>query len=307
MRHLRARVWSGCANHRDGLAPLVWHYHSRAGAPEVPAPPAPRLDEREGSMSALDTLREVRDLHTSAAHKMVLSALVLRTNAEGEAWPSYERLSRDAGLSLAKCKRVVKELEAAGHLSVRHGVRDGYTGWSDSNRYRVHLRCSAAPPVQSPVPTEAAAEPIVVPVSAAPTTNVSRERTGSRLPEDWQPSAATIERFRRRERVDALGSLERFRNHWLAASGRNATKRDWDRAFVNWVLDDIARGRVTKLPPAEWEPSAASETPPSATQAREVERVIASLHKTRSTAALFALDDARRERERQTLLEQCDA
>jgi Helix-turn-helix domain/DnaT DNA-binding domain len=261
-------------------------------------------------MSALDTLREVRDLHTSAAHKMVLTALVLRTNAEGEAWPSYERLSRDAGLSLAKTKRVVKELETAGHLSVRHGVRDGYTGWSDSNRYRVHVPAAfsevAAAPVQSLVATEAPAEPIVVPVSDVPTTNVSRERTGSRLPEDWQPSAATIERFRRRERVDALGSLERFRNHWLAASGRNATKRDWDRALVNWVLDDIARGRAVKLPPAEWEPSA-SETPPSATQAREVERVIASLHKTRSTAALFALDDARRERERQTLLEQCDA
>ena len=53
-----------------------------------------------------------------------------------------------------------------------------------------------------------------------------------------------MRRFRERERVDALASLERFRNYWLAKSGRSATKTNWERTFTNWVLEDIDRGRA---------------------------------------------------------------
>jgi hypothetical protein len=56
-----------------------------------------------------------------------------------------------------------------------------------------------------------------------------------------------VRRFRERERVDALASLERFRNYWLGKSGRSATKVDWERTFTNWVLEDIARGRAGLL------------------------------------------------------------
>lgn len=90
------------------------------------------------------------------------------------------------------------------------------------------------------------------------------KKVGCRLSPDWEPSSATVERFKHRERVDALGSLERFKNFWLSKSGAQAVKIDWDRTFVNWVLEDIARGRSTPwAPPPTPRPSAPEPDPAS--------------------------------------------
>ena len=71
------------------------------------------------------------------------------------------------------------------------------------------------------------------------------------------PSEATIRRFRH-DGIDPLGSLERFRNHFLSAAGRTACKLDWERTFVNWVLEDIARARHTP-----WAPKPSATAPPT--------------------------------------------
>jgi len=34
---------------------------------------------------------------------------------------------------------------------------------------------------------------------------------------------------------------DKFRDHWHAASGRNATKLDWDRAWRNWLRNAAER------------------------------------------------------------------
>jgi hypothetical protein len=103
---------------------------------------------------------------------------------------------------------------------------------------------------------------------------------GKRLPEDWVPSEATLRRFRQ-DGIDPLGSLERFRNHFLSAAGRTACKLDWERTFVNWVLEDIARARHTP-----WAPTPRATEPPtpapdalSPAEAKEqIERLQQELH-----------------------------
>jgi len=35
--------------------------------------------------------------------------------------------------------------------------------------------------------------------------------------------------------ADADIELEKFQNYWLAKTGPNATKLDWDRTWRNWV------------------------------------------------------------------------
>lgn len=61
--------------------------------------------------------------------------------------------------------------------------------------------------------------------------------TGQRLPDDF-----TLTPERRRvadtERVNAERSFARFCDHWRAASGSNARKRDWDAAWRNWCRKD---------------------------------------------------------------------
>jgi hypothetical protein len=70
-----------------------------------------------------------------------------------------------------------------------------------------------------------------------------------RLSIDWQPRALTglaaeaasgwgLERYQR--------ELEKFRDHWAAASGRNAIKRDWDAAWRTWIVSDVLRPRRSR-------------------------------------------------------------
>lgn len=65
-------------------------------------------------------------------------------------------------------------------------------------------------------------------------------QTGSRLPEDF---ALTAERRRvaEAEHVDPERTFAKFCDHWRAASGANARKRDWDAAWRNWCRTEADR------------------------------------------------------------------
>lgn len=73
-------------------------------------------------------------------------------------------------------------------------------------------------------------------------------KRGTRLPEDWQPTQKLIETARQEGLTDAQieRELARFRDYWLAATGRNATKRDWDATFRNWVREAADRQRRSR-------------------------------------------------------------
>jgi len=62
--------------------------------------------------------------------------------------------------------------------------------------------------------------------------------SGTRLPEDWEPSSDDIAyaagRGMARDRVQL--ESEKFRNYWIAKSGRDAAKRDWNATWRNWVI-----------------------------------------------------------------------
>ncbi len=102
-------------------------------------------------------------------------------------------------------------------------------------------------------------EPLQTPLPIAlPPAKAKARGRGARIAEDWQPKPETLARFRTRERIDAAGSVERFRNHFLASGGPHAVKLDWDRAFINWVLRDLDEGRAQPLPAADAPPSVRS-------------------------------------------------
>jgi hypothetical protein len=69
-------------------------------------------------------------------------------------------------------------------------------------------------------------------------------RKGTRLPEDWQPSerciAYALDRGISRARISI--EAEKFRNYWIAKSGRDATKRDWSATWRNWIITAMERG-----------------------------------------------------------------
>jgi hypothetical protein len=64
------------------------------------------------------------------------------------------------------------------------------------------------------------------------------ETRGTRLAEGWTPSDACVAfALSRGMTIERLGTeTERVRNYWLAKSGRDATKRDWDATWRNWCI-----------------------------------------------------------------------
>jgi len=77
---------------------------------------------------------------------------------------------------------------------------------------------------------------VVDEAGTAPRERVASTPKGSRLPLDWQPSdelrtwAAT-----ERPDLDIETVIASFKDHWKAATGRTASKADWEAAFRNWV------------------------------------------------------------------------
>lgn len=66
-----------------------------------------------------------------------------------------------------------------------------------------------------------------------------KSRRATRLPADWQPTKDDVDYcVRRRPDLSVEDVVERFRNYWLAKSGRDATKLDWHATWRNWVLNE---------------------------------------------------------------------
>jgi hypothetical protein len=61
---------------------------------------------------------------------------------------------------------------------------------------------------------------------------------GSRLTANWTPSDDTRQwTIQQISAADVVDELEKFRNHWISKTGKDATKLDWDRTWRNWVLN----------------------------------------------------------------------
>lgn len=104
--------------------------------------------------------------------------------------------------------------------------------------------CAADGEPASPTTPSTDLEPAV---PAAP-----RQRKGTRLPDNWVPSEATRE-WQRREfaGVDVRTEHLKFTNYWLAKSGRDATKTDWERTWQNWIINAAERAGIRRGTPAQ--------------------------------------------------------
>lgn len=74
-------------------------------------------------------------------------------------------------------------------------------------------------------------------VSDEPTTSgKAPRRNGTRLPDDWKPSPELIAEVRaERADVDLRTETAKFRDHFHAKTGKDATKLNWDATYRNWI------------------------------------------------------------------------
>ena len=100
------------------------------------------------------------------------------------------------------------------------------------------------------------------------THRVAAKVRGTRIAEDFAPSAKTVERFRA-EGFDVLPIVEVFRNHWLAKAGANATKTNWDLTFTNWAIRDRDDGKLPRIQAPTIRPSAPAPSAPPTAEERQ--------------------------------------
>lgn len=64
---------------------------------------------------------------------------------------------------------------------------------------------------------------------------VPRKR-GTRLSPDWMPSTAVVDIIKTEwPRVDLKAEHAKFVDYWIAKSGKDAAKLDWDATWRNWI------------------------------------------------------------------------
>lgn len=88
---------------------------------------------------------------------------------------------------------------------------------------------------------------------------------GTRLTEDWKPSPEDLDTAKKYLTHPQIPTeVTKFRNYWTSASGKGATKRNWQRTWENWCIragESSPRNRTpTPQQPRSWRDERAENT-----------------------------------------------
>lgn len=92
-----------------------------------------------------------------------------------------------------------------------------------------------------------------IPDKEDPSLRSGARKRATRLTNDWWPTQANVEYAIAKgltlERTNL--EAEKFRNHWTAKAGKDATKLDWDATWQNWILRALETPNGHARPRAE--------------------------------------------------------
>lgn len=80
-------------------------------------------------------------------------------------------------------------------------------------------------------------------VSMTPAKSKGSAGRGSRLPEDWTmpPDWGNWAMSKGMKKAQIVKEAEKFKNFWLAKSGKDAAKIRWDLTWQNWIINAMER------------------------------------------------------------------
>lgn len=206
-------------------------------------------------------IEEVRDSNVSAHAKIVaITICSYRNRRTGECFPSLQLLSETLQLSQNTIQKCLRELEAEKIIEIRK-VRK-FT--SSVNSYVFLTENKALPKVDTSIfdvskndtskidtsvdtsnhtskfdykPTEPT-EPIPpTPLKGAGVGVCLKDFYQSNNQQDFKEKCFLIAKARKHTDDDASKHFEQFENYWLnpALPASKASKKDWQRAFINWI------------------------------------------------------------------------
>lgn len=202
---------------------------------------------------------------------------VLGTYASRETnscYPSYQTLAARLGCSKRQVMNYAKELVGIEALAVRRRANPESPRESDTNEYVLLttppgvVKYSSPPseevfttgseaqftgvvkhssPKQEPFNNNQLNNTPLTPPGVAPQASPAKSDRGHRIPENFMPAQKHVDKIKRlKPGLDLELEHTKFMNHWLSSTGRNATKKDWGRAWENWMLN--AREEKTYKP-----------------------------------------------------------
>jgi hypothetical protein len=171
--------------------------------------------------------------------------LLCLASRNGGRIPPVEDVSFALRVTLDGARTLLERLRSGGLIVRKSGGVDGAFDaphkWderqykSDTSTDRVkRFRQRSATVAETPPEAETEAE-------TEETTSVvlKPRKRGTRLNENWLPSpltgkvAAMVTRWPAGELAKEWA---KFQNYWLSKSGQGATKQDWQRTWVNWLI-----------------------------------------------------------------------
>lgn len=174
---------------------------------------------------------------------LLLVALAMHADQQGQCWPSRETLCKLSGLSVATFKRALKELVDRHCVEiVKKGTGRQHTVYGLVADYWRH-------------PFEGAR---IVPPEGSNLTpwglNLNPEHTIEQtikkkaigrdefLPEGWQPSADNLGKLKAKyPGMNADAIVEAFIDYWQSRGDARAKKRDWNAALRVWFSNEAKR------------------------------------------------------------------
>lgn len=189
--------------------------------------------------------------------KFVLVSLADYADENNSCFPSMKKTAERIGCSPQTVRTLVKKLEARGLVEVQ--PREHEHGGSKSNRYVLAVGGqNIRPPIKSQGEgvkqargggsngLEGEGQTVLSTVTLnEPLNEPSNEPVGAqsafkgrRVPENFMPAQKHIDKIRQlKPNLNLDIEHTKFMNHWLSSTGRNATKKDWGRAWENWMLN----------------------------------------------------------------------
>jgi len=216
----------------------------------------------------------------STPAKLVLLKLADHADHSGRCFPAIAHLAEHCEMHRSTVIRHLRKLEDLGFLNVKRSQHEGtsntymlamnreqdaggcsreqHPGVAESDRgCRTERQGGVA---ESDPNLSVGTSQLTNRESAPSAPNQTKAEKAHRLPEDWQPKVNHYglgkELGLNSEDVDDEANA--FRDHWWASSGQNARKRDWDRAFNNWLRKAKQFGRKPKQPQQPGNPALAA-------------------------------------------------
>ena len=202
-------------------------------------------------------LKIMRRTDLSANAKLLYARLVLFVGENDTAWPSRETLANELGIHLASVKRALNELSLAGLIErqQQRGRTNEYRLFEEIKTNVAHIRAGSnevtrradEPPGGADMSHRK--EPIKISPKKESASGQGSEgkksKRGSRITEDWRPDEGTREKcVAKTSELFVEEQIQCFIDYWIDITGQRGIKLAWDRAFHNWIRNEIKWGRV---------------------------------------------------------------